>query len=91
MNALIVDEVDVGEWNILNHSRKDVRIVMQRWRMHMTYYEKYSKLQSEEELKDWMKRDTYAAVVLGNNPDRIKAIEDAGNRVAKEKGWNDEH
>lgn len=53
----------------------------------MTYYEKYSKLQSEEELKDWMKRDTYIAVVLGNNPDRIKAIEDAGNRVAKEKGW----
>ena len=57
----------------------------------MTYYEKYSKLQTEKELKHWMKLDAYAAVVLGNNPDRIKAIDDAGNRVAEERGWHDEH
>ena len=57
----------------------------------MTYYDKYSKLQTEEELKDWMRRDGYAAMILGNNPDRIRAIEDAANKVAEEKGWNIKH
>lgn len=57
----------------------------------MTYYERYQTAQDKEDLLDMMKDDAIVAVFLGNNPDRIKAIEDAGNRVAKEKGWNDEH
>lgn len=57
----------------------------------MTYYERYQTAQDKEDLLDMMKDDAIVAMFLGNNPDRIKAIEDAGNRVAKEKGWNDEH
>lgn len=55
----------------------------------MTYYEKYSMLKSEEELKLVMKEDAKVALFLGGNPDRIKAIEDAGNKVANEKGWTE--
>lgn len=53
----------------------------------MTYYEKYLLLKSEAELKLAMKEDAKVALFLGGNPDRIKAIEDAGNKVANEKGW----
>ena len=53
----------------------------------MTHYEKYSMLKSEAELKLAMKEDAKVAFLLGGNPDRIKAIEDAGNKVANEKGW----
>ena len=53
----------------------------------MTYYQIYSQLKSEKELKSMMERDAKVALFLGSNPDRIKAIEDAGNKVAREKGW----
>lgn len=53
----------------------------------MTYYNMYKLVATENELLDKMKRDAKVACVWGNNPDRLKAIEDAGNRVAKERGW----
>lgn len=51
----------------------------------MTYYEKYSTLQNEEEVKEMAIYDTKMAVFLGNNPDRIKAIEDAMNKAIANK------
>ena len=53
----------------------------------MTYYERYQTAQNKDNLSDMMKDNVIVAVFLGNNPDRIKAIEDAGNKVAKENGW----
>lgn len=53
----------------------------------MTYYELFSKAENVDELKGMMKKESTIALVLGNNPDRIKAIEDAGNKVATERGW----
>ena len=53
----------------------------------MTYYDAYKLVATENELLDKMRRDIKVACVWGNNPDRLKAIEDAGNRVAKERGW----
>ena len=55
----------------------------------MTYKESYMKLSSFSELTDRVKADVKIALFLGGNPDRIKAIEDAMNEVATEKGWND--
>ena len=54
----------------------------------MTYYEKYSAARDECDLIAMMKHDVKCAIIFGNNPDRIKAIEDAANRVAKERGWD---
>lgn len=51
----------------------------------MTYYEKYSACQNEEEIKEMAIRDTEVAIFLGNNPDRIKAIENALNKAIAEK------
>lgn len=57
----------------------------------MTYYETYSLLKSEAELKLTMERDTIVAFFLGGNlDDRLKAIEEAGNKVANEKGWTEQ-
>ena len=53
-----------------------------------TYYEVYSKCSTEGELLAKMKDDIIIAVFLGSNPDRLKAIEDAGNKVAAEKSWD---
>lgn len=54
----------------------------------MTYYEKFSSAKTEEQLKSMMKQEAEIAMLfLGGNPDRIKAIEDAGNRVSDENGW----
>ena len=48
----------------------------------MTYYESYINLDSFEKAKEKAKKDTKIAVtILGNNPDRIKAIEDAINKA----------
>lgn len=47
-------------------------------------------LSSFKELTDKVKVDTTIALFFGSNPDRIKAIEDAMNEVAEEKGWNNE-
>ena len=47
----------------------------------MTYYETYSACQTEEEIKEMAIKDTRVAIVLGNNPDRIKAIENAMNKA----------
>lgn len=54
----------------------------------MTYYERYQTAQDKNDLLYMMINDATVAVFLGNNPDRIKAIEDAGNKVARERGWN---
>ncbi len=54
----------------------------------MTCYEKYKAAQDKDDLLDMIKDDAIVAVFLGNNQDRIKAIEDAGNKVAREKGWD---
>lgn len=51
----------------------------------MTYYEAYSACQNEVEIKEMAIRDTETAILLGNNPDRIKAIEDAMNKAIANK------
>lgn len=55
-----------------------------------TYKESYMQLSSLKELTDRVKVDTAIALFFGGNPDRIKAIEDAMNEVAEEKGWDGE-
>ena len=47
----------------------------------MTYYEKYSACQTEEQIKEMAIDDTKDALFLGGNPDRIKAIENAMNKA----------
>ena len=54
---------------------------------NMTYYELYQLAKTEKELKDMMKRDAKLACMWKFNPARIKAIEDAGNKIAKERNW----
>ena len=51
----------------------------------MTYYEAYSACQNDVEIKEMAIRDIKIAIRLGNNPDRIKAIEDAMNKAIAEK------
>ena len=51
----------------------------------MTYYEAYSACRNVEEIKREAIQDTKVAIFLGNNPDRIKAIEEAMNKAIKEK------
>lgn len=51
----------------------------------MTYYEKYSACQNEAEIKEKAIHDAKVAIFLGNNPDRIKAIEDAMNKAIADK------
>lgn len=51
----------------------------------MTYYEAYSACQNVEEIKEMAMRDTKVAIFLGNNPDRIKAIENAMNKAIADK------
>ena len=53
----------------------------------MTYEESYRKFNNIEDAKEQVKKDIRIAWTFGGNPDRLKAIEDALNRVAKEKGW----
>lgn len=52
----------------------------------MTYYESYSQLATIEDIKAKAFKDAeIAALILGNNPDRIKAIEDAMNKAIAER------
>lgn len=52
----------------------------------MTYYESYSQLATIEEIKTKASEDAeIAALIMGNNPDRIKAIEDAMNKAIAER------
>lgn len=53
----------------------------------MTYKEAYSKAKDIDELKSMAKQDAKVAVFLGGNPDRLKAIEDAVNEIANQRGW----
>lgn len=53
----------------------------------MTYKECYMQFDSPEKAKRKALEDTKVAIFLGNNPDRLKAIEDALNDTMKEKGW----
>lgn len=55
----------------------------------MTYLESYRKTTSLDELRTIAISDTKIAIFLGNNPDRIKAIEDAMNKVIEENGWDE--
>ena len=56
----------------------------------MTYYESYSSCQTEDEIKEKAIADTKIAIFLGNNPDRIKAIENAmNNAIANMRGESD--
>ena len=52
----------------------------------MTYLESYRSLPTVEAIKEKAISDTKIAIFLGNNPDRIKAIEDAMNVAIKERG-----
>ena len=54
-----------------------------------TYYELFSEAKNEKRLMEMMKEAVEIAIFIGGNPDRLKAIEDAGNQVAKEKGWQE--
>lgn len=57
----------------------------------MTYYEIYSACQSVEEIKEKAKQDVKEAIyLLGNNPDRIKAIEEAMNKAISEKAESED-
>lgn len=51
----------------------------------MTYEESYRALRTSEEIKAEVKQDIKVAIFLGRNPDRIKAIKDAANKVLMEK------
>ena len=51
----------------------------------MTYEESYRALSTSEEIKAKVKQDVKVAIFLGNNPDRIKAIENAANKVLMEQ------
>ena len=55
----------------------------------MTYLELYRSLPTVEAIKEMAISDTKIAIFLGNNPDRIKAIEDAMNTAIKERGENE--
>lgn len=50
----------------------------------MTYLESYRELDSIEAIKRKAKDDAWVAMFMGNNPDRMKAIEDAMNIAIKE-------
>ena len=56
----------------------------------MTYYESYRDILrlngTVEQVKEAAKRDVRIAIFLGNNPDRLKAIEDAMNKAIEEDG-----
>lgn len=53
----------------------------------MTYKEKYSKAESLEQLKKMAVED---AKFIFITPERVRAIEEAVNAVAEEKGWTDD-
>lgn len=55
----------------------------------MTYYEKYMAAREKCDLKGMVKHDVaIIGIFFANNEDRLKAIEDAANRVLREKGWD---
>ena len=51
----------------------------------MTYLESYRKLSSIEEIIAKAEEDTKVVIFMGNNRDRLKAIEDAMNEAINEK------
>ena len=57
----------------------------------MTYLESYRELDSIEAIKRKAQNDAWIAMrFMGNNPDRMKAIEDAMNIAIREREDNDE-
>ena len=56
----------------------------------MTYLESYRELDSIDAIKRKAKDDAWVAMFMGNNPYRIKAIEDAMNIAIREKEDNNE-
>lgn len=53
----------------------------------MTYYDRYSQCKDEEELIAMMESDATMCCVFFPSKDRLRAIEQAGNRVSDERGW----
>ncbi len=53
-----------------------------------TYLDVFRESKTEKELIGKVKHELFVARFLGNNPDRLKAIEDAMNTVAEENGWS---
>ncbi len=51
----------------------------------MTYLESYRQCKTVEEIKQKAVQDTKVAIFIGNNLDRIKAIEDAMNQAIAER------
>lgn len=54
----------------------------------MTYSEAYQKAETPQELIDAVRHDVLVWALYGRNPDRMKAITAAMNKVAKRKNWN---
>lgn len=54
----------------------------------MTYSEAYQKAETPQELIDAVRHDILVWMRYGKNPDRMKAITIAMNKVAKEKDLN---
>ena len=55
----------------------------------MTYYERYQTAREECDLIAMAIYDVaIVRIFFANNEDRLKAIEDAANKVAREKGWD---
>ena len=55
----------------------------------MTYYEKYSAARDEFDLIAMVKHDVSTSeIFFANNEDQLKAIEDAANKVLRERGWD---
>ena len=50
----------------------------------MTYRERYKQCNTIDKLQEMALEDTRVTVLLGSNPDRIKAIENAMNERANE-------
>ena len=55
----------------------------------MTYEDVYRNCDTAEEAYTLAANDVRVAIFCGANPNSIKAIESALNKIAKEKGWSD--
>ena len=54
----------------------------------MTFREKYSQLQTKEELISYVLCDIYISCLCGYNADMVEIIAKAANKVAQERGWD---
>lgn len=54
----------------------------------MTFRERYSQLQTKEELIRYVRCDFYISCLCGYNADMVEIIAKAANKVAQERGWD---